>query len=171
MFQPFLVDRGYEREELGLLVGTYGMAGSIAGSLAGGVLATFVRLERALWIAGTLRAIPLVGVLALALGPPPSPGDVIAVTVAEHLFGGALTTVAFAFMMSRVDPTIGASHYTALASVEVMGKAAFGLSSGAIAEATSYPFVFAAGLTLSLAWALAVALFLAPLPRGGRGPG
>jgi MFS family permease len=75
---------------------------------------------------------------------------VVAVTCIEHLFGGALTTALFAYMMSRVDRRIGATHYTLLASVEVWGKLLAAWASGVIAQVTSYPFVFGAATVLSI---------------------
>ena len=65
-----------------------------------------------------LRAVPVAGEWWLSTVTP-TEGKVIAVTSAEHFFGGALTTAMFAFMMSRVDRQIGATHYTVLAAIEV----------------------------------------------------
>ena len=74
----------------------------------------------------------------------------VAVTCAEHLFGGALTTALFAYMMARVDRRIGATHYTLLASVEVWGKIPAGWISGAITQSTSYGFIFGLAAILSV---------------------
>ncbi len=151
MFKPFLVDAGFGREQIGLWVGTWGMLFSIAGSFAGGYLATKLPLLKALGIAATLRAIPVAGEWWLSLVTPTAE-RVIAVTCAEHLFGGALTTALFAYMMSRVDRRIGATHYTLLAAVEVWGKVPAGWASGAITDATSYPFIFGLATVLSVAF-------------------
>ena len=88
-----------------------------------------------------------------------------AVTYAEHFFGGALTLALFAFMMSRVDRRIGATHYTLLAAVEVWGKQPAALVSGWITDATSYPFIFGLAFVLSMAFLL----LLIPLYRAERG--
>lgn len=157
MFSPFLIDEGFERETIGLWVGTYGMAASITGSIAGGVLASRLPLPRALLVCGILRAIPLAAELALAALGIPGAGAVIAATVAEHFFGGMLTTAMFAFMMSRVDRRIGASHFTLLATIEVLGKSPLSLASGVLAQHLGYPATFAIGVTLSLAWAALIA--------------
>lgn len=58
----------------------------------------------------------------------------------------------FAFMMSRVDRRIGATHFTVLASVEVLGKAPAGLLSGVLADAVGYGPVFALSVALSVAF-------------------
>ena len=149
MFKPFLVDAGFSPSEIGLWVGTYGMAASLAGSLAGGWLAVRRSLWQALAITATLRIIPLGLEWWLSISHLTT-ASVIGVTVAEHFFGGMLTTAVFAFMMSRVDRQIGATHYTFLATVEVFGKSPGAWISGPIAEAFGYPAVFAVGTLLSL---------------------
>ena len=151
MFKPFLVDAGYTPAQLGLWVGTYGKALSIAGSLAGGALAWRMDLLRAVGVTAALRTVPLFGVLALSLTPL-TDGTVIATICAEHFFAGALTTAMFAYMMSRVDRRIGASHYTLLATVEVLGKLPSSFASGAIAERFGYPAVFGVAAFLSVAY-------------------
>lgn len=152
MFLPYLVDRGVPRETIGLWVGTIGMGTSIAGSLAGGLLASRVPLSRALLVAGALRALPLLGVfLIVLLELPPAPWAAIATGV-EHFFSGMLTTTMFALMMSRTDRTIGATHYTFLATIEVLGKAPLSLASGAVADGLGYAPAFGIAVALALTW-------------------
>lgn len=151
MFKPFLTDAGFGAREIGLWVGTWGMLFSIAGSFAGGWLASRVPLLRAVAIAAVLRAVPVAGEWWLSLVAP-TPHRVLAVTCVEHLFGGMLTTAMFAYMMSRVDRRIGATHYTLLATIEVLGKLPASWVSGAIADATSYPAIFGLATVLSVAY-------------------
>ena len=160
MFKPFLVDAGFGREQIGLWVGTWGMAFSIAGSFAGGHLASRMPMLRAVGVAAALRVLPIVGEWWLAVVTPTEAG-VVMVTCAEHFFGGALTTALFAYMMSRVDKSIGATHYTLLASVDVWRKFPSAWVSGLITEATSYAFLFGLAALLSAAF---LAL-LAPLAK------
>jgi PAT family beta-lactamase induction signal transducer AmpG len=151
VFRPFLVDAGFAREQIATWVNTYGMLGSLAGSTLGGVLASRVGLLRGLTMTACLRALPLLGMLGLALGTP-SAASVIAVTVAENLFGGALTTCMFAYMMSRVDRRIGATHFTLFATVEVMGKLVAGAGAGLFGDWLGYTPVFGMALALSVAF-------------------
>jgi MFS family permease len=160
MFKPFLVDAGYGREQIGLWVGTWGMLFSIVGSFGGGLLASRIPLLRAVAVTAALRALPVGGEWWLAVVEA-TPERVLVVTCAEHLFGGALTTALFAYMMSRVDRRIGATHYTLLAAVEVWGKLPAAWASGAIAQVTGYPFLFALATVLSVAFLG----LLAPLGR------
>ncbi|MDX1584831.1 MAG: MFS transporter, partial [Thermoanaerobaculia bacterium] len=160
LFKPFLVDAGFAREQIGLWVGTWGMLFSIAGSVAGGFVATRWRLLTAVAITATLRIFPLAGEWWLTTVDPTA-GAVVVITCAEHLFGGALTTTMFAYMMSRVDRRIGATHFTMLASVEVWGKLPVAWVAGVMADMTSYPTVFGTGTLLSVLFLL----LLIPLRR------
>jgi MFS transporter, PAT family, beta-lactamase induction signal transducer AmpG len=160
LFKPFLFDAGFGREQIGLWVGTWGMLFSIAGSIAGGYAATRWPLLRAVAVAAALRVIPLAGEWWLTVVDPTA-GKVILITCAEHFFGGALTTAMFAYMMSRVDRRIGATHYTMLASIEVWGKLPAAWIAGILADATSYFVVFGTGTILSI---LFLALLI-PLAR------
>ena len=160
MFKPFLVDAGYREAQIGLWVGTWGMLCSIAGSVGGGLLARRMPLLRVVGWSAVARALPVAGEWWLTQVDP-TPERILAVTCFEHLFGGALTTAMFAYMMSRVDRRIGATHYTLLAAVEVWGKLPAAWLSGFIAARASYATLFAVATVLSVAF---LAL-LAPLAR------
>ena len=160
MFKPFLVDAGYREAQIGLWVGTWGMLCSIVGSVGGGLLARRMPLLRVVGWCAVARALPVAGEWWLTQVDP-TPSRILAVTCFEHLFGGALTTAMFAYMMSRVDRKIGATHYTVLAAVEVWGKLPAAWLSGFIAARASYATLFAVATVLSIAF---LAL-LAPLAR------
>lgn len=167
LFKPFLVDMGFTAVQIGQWVGTWGLVASLLGSFAGGWLASRVPLLAAVALASLLRVFPLGGEWWLALQGPTEAG-VITVTVAEHFFGGVLTTTMFAFMMSRVDRRIGATHYTLLASMEVLGKSPGGPLAGWLATRVgwSYANVFLLGTVLSVAFLV----LLLPLWRAEPSP-
>jgi MFS transporter, PAT family, beta-lactamase induction signal transducer AmpG len=153
MMKPMLVDKGVQKGDIGLWIGTWGMASSIFGSLLGGVLASGNRLIRALWIVSIARLVGLVLQSSLALVPAPlTAGLVIGVTVAEHIPGGALTVCVFTLMMSRTDKAIGASHFTLLATIEVIGKYVGSLVAGPIAQGYGYVTLFTIGCSLAFAF-------------------
>jgi MFS transporter, PAT family, beta-lactamase induction signal transducer AmpG len=149
-FRPFLKESGLRTQDIGLWVGTLGNAVSVLGSLAGGALASLTSPLRAVAWTSALRVLPLAGEWGLAVAGPTA-GAVVAVTCAENLFGGALTTAMFAFMMSRVDRKVGASHFTLFATVELLGKMPGGPLAGLLRGAGwSYADIFATGTVLSL---------------------
>ena len=165
MFRPFLTDRGYGAAQIGLWLGTWGMGFSLVGSVAGGLLASRIGLLHALGLTAALRVIPLGGQWVLALDPDLGAEVVIGVTCAEHFFGGALTTAMFAFMMSRVDPRIGGTHFTLLASVEVLGKLPIGPLAGELAHRHGYVPVFALAVVASVLY-LPLLLLVRRSPEG-----
>jgi MFS family permease len=160
MYKPLLVDLGFDAPTLGAWLGTWGMLASLAGSAAGGFLASRLPIVTALGLASFLRVGPLVGEWWVATGHASRP-LVFAITQAEHFFGGALTVVLFAFMMARVDRRIGATHYTLLATIEVLGKSPGTWASGPMAQRLGYGPVFATGVVLSLLFLL----LLVPVAR------
>jgi PAT family beta-lactamase induction signal transducer AmpG len=161
LYKLFLVDAGIRPAQIGLWVGTWGTTASILGSVVGGLLATRMPPVGALTVTATLRVLPLLGRWWLAKAGVTDAG-VIGVTLAEEFFGGALTTVMFAFMMSRVDRRISATHYTLMACVEVLGKMPGGPIGGLLVGKAhwSYAQAFLLGVVLSV-----VFLFLIPLLR------
>ncbi|HET9450726.1 MAG TPA: MFS transporter, partial [Aggregicoccus sp.] len=160
-FRAFLRDAGVRTSDIGLWVGTLGNGVSVLGSLAGGLLVTRSAPLRAVALTATLRVLPLAAEWALTqVGP--TPARVLAVSLAENLVGGALTTAVFALMMSRVDRRVGASHYTLLATVELVGKMPGGPIAGLLRGAGwSYASIFATGTLLCVA----VLALLVPLRR------
>lgn len=165
MFGMFLMDKGYPESQVGLWLGSYGLVFSLVGSALGGVLAMRVSFLRAVAIAGAVRVVPLAAECVISTFDPGS-ATVIPVVCAEGFFGGALTTTMFAFMMSRVDRRIGATHFTLLASVEVLGKSPGGLASGAMADSIGYTALFGVGAALSVGF---LALLL-PLRASAKPP-
>ena len=61
------------------------------------------------------------GLPTMAASPTPgTPAIIYGITGLEHFFAGLVTTCMFAFMMSKVDRSVGATHFTLLAAVEVL---------------------------------------------------
>lgn len=154
MWKPMLFDRGFPSAQIGLWTGSFGMAASLLGSAAAGVLVRRAALPTALFWTALLRGAGVAGEWWISALPQPSAVAVIGVTCVEHLLGGAITTVLFALMMRHTDREIGATHFSLLAGVEVWGKLPLGALSGVLAARLGYEAVFAAATGLSIAFAL-----------------
>lgn len=157
MYRLFLLDGGMDAPAIGILCGTWGLAFSLAGSIVGGWIGqTRARMKSLFWV-GILRAGPLVLIAMLPfMKHPLSLGVIYPVTLAEHFFGGMITPVMFAFMMDLCDKRVGATHYTALAAVEVVGKMSVSALSGLLADSIGYGGLFSVGAGISLLWPLVV---------------
>lgn len=157
MYKIFLMDRGMSVSEIGVLCGGWGMAFSLAGSLAGGWVARRTERLRALFRVGVLRALPLVAIAVLPFLQSRLPlGLIYPVTLAEHFAGGMITPIMFAFMMDLCDRRVGATHYTALAAVELLGKMGMSTVSGLLADRVGYGGLFCLGAGISVLWPLLV---------------
>jgi len=159
MYKIFLLDIGLSKPEIGLLCGGWGLSFSLAGSLLGGWIGARSERLRSLFRVGIVRAIPLVAIAALPLlEGVPSAWLLYPVTLCEHFMGGMLTPLMFAFMMDLCDRRVGATHYTALAAVELMGKMVMSLNAGLLVERVGlgYGGLFCVGAGLSLLWPLLV---------------
>ena len=125
--------------------------------MAGGLLATRFRLLPLLLVAGLVRLLPQCAQLLMALGAVEvTQWSAIAIALAENAAGGALTTVMFASMMGWVDRTMGASHFTLLACIEVWGKSLSAFVSGVIAVQLGYSGAFALGISLGVVFLVLV---------------
>ena len=160
MYKPFLIDNGFSAPQVGLWVGTFGMTASLTGSFLGGFLASHGSPFRAVAISASLRLLPLVAIFGLTLGVP-TPAGVIWSTIAEHFFGGLLTTAVFAYMMGQTDRRVGATHFTLLANIEMLGKAPIPIVAGKMGEIYGYSVVFGVGALVSGA----LLLLLIPLRK------
>ena len=165
LFSSFLVDQGYTPAQIGGWLGIWGMVFSTVGSVAGGLFAARLPILSAVALTGLLRVGAMCAETYLTYLSPPTPSAIIAVSIVEHFAGGALTTVMFAFMMSRVDARIGACHYTLLASIEVLGKMPTGIFAGQVATWLGYRGAFWLGTVLSLLF-LPLLVPLRKLPAG-----
>jgi len=161
LYTSFLIDSGYKPAQIGAWIGVWGMVASTLGSLSGGLLASRIPMLWAVALTSVVRVAAMGGECYLTFLSPPLPIDIIVVSIFEHFAGGALTTAMFAFMMLRVDSSIGASHYTVLASVEVLGKMPTGLVAGYLATRIGYRNTFLLGTALSAVFLL----LLLPLRR------
>ena len=153
MYKLFLLDAGMQPTAIGWLCGSWGLGFSLGGSLAGGWIGRGRDRLGALFGVGLVRACPLLAIAVLPhLAEPLRPGVLVPVTLAEHFAGGLITPILFAFMMDLCDRRVGATHYTALAAVEVAGKMGISVSSGWIADVAGYGGLFALGAAVSLLW-------------------
>ncbi|XP_062043817.1 major facilitator superfamily domain-containing protein 3 [Lepus europaeus] len=169
-----LLDRGASAPELGLWNGVGAVACSIVGSaLAGALLA---RHWRPLSLLRSLLRLRLAGlacqtVLLFHLDSPDASvgpasvlrGAAVLSLCLQHFLGGLVTTVTFTVMMrcSQLAPrALQATHYSLLATLELLGKLLLGALSGALAD----------GLGLRLCFSLLLALSALPLLDLGLAP-
>jgi hypothetical protein len=162
MWKPMLFDKGFATADLGLWNGTYGMIASFAGSALAAVWTRARPLPVALVGAAVFRAAGIAAewwVSVTEVGQ----AAVIVVTCLEHFLGGTLTTILFALMMRHTRREIGGTHFTLLASLEVLGKSLLGAWSGVIAAGIGYSGLFGTATVLCVAFAVLAFVVRVPL--------
>uniref|UniRef100_A0A3B4BJ42 Major facilitator superfamily domain-containing protein 3 n=1 Tax=Periophthalmus magnuspinnatus TaxID=409849 RepID=A0A3B4BJ42_9GOBI len=160
MFPLFLLDHHMTARELGFWNGIIAMGFSICGSSLGGLLlAQFIgALMRRVFV---LRTVSMVFQSSLLTVLEPSPLMKMAVLSmsVQHFLGGLITTLTFTTMMhctQRAEESIQATHYSFLATLEVLGKLTFSALAGGVVDWFGFQVAFLFFLTLSAATALHV---------------
>lgn len=129
MIKPFWVDRGLSVEEIGLISTTLGVAASIAGALAGGVLTTRWGIFRGLWVLGLLQAVSNLGYAGVAYADLGRPG-IYAASLCESFTGGLGTAAFLAFLMHICDKRQAATEYALLSAIFGFTRSLAGAFSG-----------------------------------------
>ncbi|XP_033647046.1 major facilitator superfamily domain-containing protein 3-like [Asterias rubens] len=162
MFPLYLVDHGIPVGEVGFLTGVISQGLSILGSLAGGWMLSNQQLSltpsHLLPVLFKLRLLPLLLQTAVICFNQPNEviplyGLCLVAMCLLQLIGGAITICTFTLMMQcsqQAPHRIQATHYTALATIEVMGKLVFMSVAGWLVDWLGYGKMFCLFLSLSV---------------------
>jgi PAT family beta-lactamase induction signal transducer AmpG len=139
VLKPWLVrDAGFSDARAAFVVGVLGGTLSLSASVLGGWLAGVYGRRRLMPLFGMVQSL---AVLSLGLAVWMKAGDawlVMAIAL-EHVAVGLLTPVLFAWMMDVTDPAIGATHYTLLATVELLAKTLAAIFAGPLCDRLGVP--------------------------------
>ncbi|XP_053466178.1 major facilitator superfamily domain-containing protein 3 [Ictalurus furcatus] len=162
MFPLFLLDHHMTARELGLWNGVVAMAFSIFGSSLGGFLLSKYSISMLMRRAFVIRTVSMVFQCSLLTVLEPSPlmkGMAVLSLSMQHFIAGLITTLTFTCMMhctQRAEESIQATHYSFLATLEVLGKLCFSALAGAIVDTMGFPIAFLLFLFLTSSSALHV---------------
>lgn len=162
MFPLFLLDHHMTARELGLWNGVVAMAFSICGSSLGGFLLSKYSISMLMRRAFVFRTVSMVFQCSLLTVLEPSPlmkGMAVLSLSMQHFIAGLITTLTFTCMMhctQRAEESIQATHYSFLATLEVLGKLCFSTLAGAIVDTVGFPIAFLLFLFLTSSSALHV---------------
>jgi PAT family beta-lactamase induction signal transducer AmpG len=158
MTAPFVIDLGFSRNDYAAIVKGVGLAATLVGGFAGGMLARTLPLVVCLWIGALLQmASNLVFTWQALVG-----ADIWALTVSIMVenFTGAIGTVIFVAYLSALckNPLHTATQFALLTALAAVGRTYLSSSAGFVAEAAGWPaFFVASALTaipslMLLAW-------------------
>lgn len=133
LFTPFMMDTGFSKTEIALVVKAVFTASAIGGSVFGGVLLVRMSLVRALLVFGGVAAASNLLYCVLALTGKSYPIMVIAVAL-EHVAGAMSNTALVAMLMAMCDLRFSAFQYAMLSALSVLPRYSLGYPAGWMAD-------------------------------------
>ena len=140
---------GFTLTEVGVVNKWLGVAASIFGGLAGGVLMVRWGLYRCLLWFGLLQAVTNLGFMLLAMIGKSFAGMVVVIGL-ENLAGGMGTAVFVGLLISLCNHRYSATQYALLSSLAAVGRVFIGPPSGFLVEATGWAPFFLVTFVVSL---------------------
>jgi MFS transporter, PAT family, beta-lactamase induction signal transducer AmpG len=165
MTTPFLLELGFTRSELAVVVKTFGLLSLLGGSLIGGALMLKIGISRALWVFGLLQALSILGFAWLASTGRHAEG-LVAVVILENLSFGMGTSAYSAFMASLCNVRFSATQYALLSSLMGVPRVILSSPTGFLAQGVGWPgfFVLCAAAALP---GMVLLCFVAPWKGSG----
>ena len=150
MTAPFVIDLGFSRNDYAAIVKGVGLAATLIGGFAGGMVARSLSMPAALWIGGILQALSNLVFAWLALIVP-GLGALTAAIIAEN-FTGAIGTVIFvAYLSSQCrNPLHTATQYALLTALSAVGRTYLSSGAGFVAQASGWPLFFALSMVAAV---------------------
>lgn len=157
MLPLFLIDKGIHASTVGFWMGVVGQVLSIFGSIVGGAAVSGTKVTISfLQNVCAFRLVPMLFTTLIIFSWVDSSQVCFVLAIISMclmlLVSGIVTTATFTLMMqcSKKAPShVQASHYTTLATLEVMGKLLFSVSLGSVTDAVGYEKVFILFLVLT----------------------
>jgi PAT family beta-lactamase induction signal transducer AmpG len=158
LFTPFMMDVGFSKTEISLVVKAVFTTSSIVGAVAGGIWMVRLGLLRSMLIFGAMQAVTNLLYYALAITGKSYPLMVTATALDN--FAGAMGNVAStALIMALCDRRFSAFQYALLSTLALLPRYALGGPAGWIADTggwgTYYVVSFVIGLPgVLIVWVL-----------------
>ncbi len=155
MVTRLYVASGLSNTDIALTRGISGGIASVVGAFAAGLASRRFGLRSTTIVSAALQTLAIALYLAVALAPeivlgPSSRASFHALSIAEHLFGGAATATLFACMMQRCRDASRGTDFTLSASLLVAISGIGVLASGVVVSLAGLGTLFAFATTLGL---------------------
>jgi len=141
MANPFYLDIGFTKTEIGLVSKTYGVAMTIIGGLMGGLLVVRAGIMRSLFLAGIIMALSNLLFSALALIGPSVPALMLVISV-ENLANGIGGTAFIAYLSSLCSLAYTATQYALVSSFMNFARTIFASGGGWLADQVDWVTYF-----------------------------
>jgi MFS transporter, PAT family, beta-lactamase induction signal transducer AmpG len=181
--RPFLIQKCFVPEDVGVATATIGLIGLIAGTFYGGASTDRIGLTRSLWIFGAIQAVGFLGYIAIDRMTPGTPcaGGSVGVIVQPlvhrlvmylaivvETFCQGMATGAFGVMLLRMtQKQFSATQYALFSSIFAVGRILAGPIAGFTVDAIGWTPFF---LVCTAASVPGLVLLQRFAPIGGREP-
>jgi PAT family beta-lactamase induction signal transducer AmpG len=133
LFTPFMLDVGFSKQDLALIVKPVFTAGAIGGAILGGILMVRLGLLRSMLIFGSSQAVTNLLYCVLAVMGKSYPLMIAAVLI-EHVAGAMGNIALVALIMALCDVRYSAFQYALLSSMALLPRYALGYPAGLVAD-------------------------------------
>jgi MFS transporter, PAT family, beta-lactamase induction signal transducer AmpG len=133
LFTPFMMDIGFSKTEIALIVKALFTASAVAGSVLGGVLMVKLGLLRSMLIFGVSQAVSNLLYYSLAMAGK-SYVVMITAVVIEHVAGAMGNIALVALIMAICDVRFSAFQYALLSSIALLPRYGLGYPAGWVAD-------------------------------------
>ena len=149
LFTPFMMDVGFSKTEIGIIVKAIFTASSLVGSVLGGVLMVRLGLLRSMLAFGVLQALSNLLYCVLALAGRNYPIMVAAVGI-EHIAAAMGSISLVALIMALCDPRYSAFQYALLSALALLPRYSLGYPAGWVAEHAGWYAYYVASFALAM---------------------
>ncbi len=149
LFTPFMMDVGFTKIEIGLIVKALFTVSALVGSVLGGILMVRLGLLRSMLAFGVLQALSNLLYCALAIAGKSYPIMAAAVII-EHIAGAMGGIALVALIMAMCDARYTAFQYALLSALALLPRYSLGYPAGWIADHGGWYVYFVASFALAL---------------------
>ena len=146
---PFMMELGFSKTDIGVVLKGVGVAATIIGALLGGALLIKWGIKKSLWVFGILQAASGFSFFLLARAGHSYPMMINAICI-ENICSGLATAAFSAFMMNLCDKRYTATQYALLTSFMAVTRIFVQTPSGYIAKGVGWEFYFIISILISI---------------------
>ena len=149
LFTPFMMDVGFSKTDIALIVKSLFTASTLVGSVLGGIVMVRLGLVRSMLVFGVLQALTNLLYCLLALAGKSYPLMVLAV-VLEHVAGAMGAIALVALIMALCDVRYSAFQYALLSALALLPRCSLGGPAGWVADHEGWYIYYVLSFILAL---------------------
>jgi MFS transporter, PAT family, beta-lactamase induction signal transducer AmpG len=148
-FTPFMLDTGFSKTEVAVIIKPLFTAGALIGAILGGLLMVRLGLLRSMLIFGVTQAVTNLMYCVLALVGKSYPLMAAAVLI-EHVAGAMGNIALVALIMALCDVRYSAFQYALMSSIALVPRYGLGYPAGWVADHGGWAIYFVVSFILAL---------------------